>query len=257
MNNAAQKKTMRPGPRFFYPDALGNGSEVQLPADAAHHALRVLRLNVGEAVTLFNGTGGEYSATITRVAKGRVSVKTAAQAMPARESPLSVLLAQAISSGDRMDLTVQKAVELGVTAIQPLTTERSIVRLSPERAARRTEHWRNLVIAACEQCGRNTIPAVAEPRALELWLAQLDRQTGAEETCILLSPLAEASLQSLDARAKRIVLLAGPEGGFAPAEVSAALSHGFVAIRLGPRVLRTETAAPAALAAMQALWGDF
>jgi 16S rRNA (uracil1498-N3)-methyltransferase len=257
MNQAAQKKTDRNGPRFHYPDALGNGSEVRLPADSAHHALRVLRLTVGETVILFNGRGGEYESRITRADKGKVWVKTFAYSEPMRESPIELVLAQGVSSGERMDLTLQKSVELGATSIQPITAERSIVRLSGERAVRRTEHWRNLVIAACEQCGRNRIPEVAALARLEDWLGQLPAKSAPGELRVLLSPTAQASLKQLPGRASRIVLLAGPEGGYSPAEVAAALSRDFMAARLGPRILRTETAALAALAAIQALWGDF
>ncbi|MGH8631032.1 MAG: 16S rRNA (uracil(1498)-N(3))-methyltransferase [Burkholderiales bacterium] len=257
MNKAPQKKTDRLGPRFYYPDKLGNGSEVRLPADAAHHALRVLRLTPGEPVTLFNGRGGEYQSRITRMAKGEVWVKTVAYSEPTRESSIELVLAQGVSSGDRMDITLQKSVELGVGAIQPISAERSIVRLSAERAARRVEHWRKLVISACEQCGRNRIPDVAAPARLEDWLGQLPAKAAPGELRVLLSPEAQTSVKALPPRAARIVLLAGPEGGFSPAEIAAALSRDFVLVRLGPRILRTETAALAALAALQALQGDF
>lgn len=257
MNKAPQKQTDRLGPRFFYPDKLGNGSEVKLPSDAAHHALRVLRLTPGEPVTLFNGSGGEYRSRITRMGKGEVWVKTLAYSEPVRETPVELLLAQGVSSGDRMDFTVQKSVELGVGSIQPISAERSIVRLSAERAARRLEHWRNLVIAACEQCGRNRIPQVAAPVRLQEWLGQMTPKAAPEELRLLLSPDAHASIRSLPPGAARIVLLAGPEGGFSPAEIAAAASRDFIPVRLGPRILRTETAALAALAAIQALQGDF
>jgi 16S rRNA (uracil1498-N3)-methyltransferase len=154
-----------------------------------------------------------------------------------------------------MDYTLQKAVELGVRAIQPLATERSVVKLKDERAERRVEHWRNLVVSACEQCGRNRIPAVAPPRPLADWIGSLGPVQDAEVR-LLLSPQAPESLRDLTAPS-RITLLAGPEGGFSPVEVQLALSRGFRPVRLGPRVLRTETAAVAALAAIQALWGDF
>jgi 16S rRNA (uracil1498-N3)-methyltransferase len=257
MNHGPQKKVAKPGARFFYPDALGNGSEVRLPADAAHHASRVLRLGLGDPLVLFNGSGGEYEARITRLERGEVWVKTGAYAEPSRESPITLVLAQGLSSGDRMDLTLQKSVELGVCAIQPLTTERSVVRLTGERATRRAEHWQNLVIAACEQCGRNTVPQVAPLARLEDWLAQLPQRPDAGERRLLLSPVAEDSLKSLSPDAARIVLLVGPEGGLTAPEVAAARTRDFVRVRLGPRLLRTETAALAALSAIQALWGDF
>ena len=200
---------------------------------------------------------GEIACRIIRTDRGTVWVKTVAYSDPARESPVDLVLAQGVSSADRMDLTLQKSVELGVAAIQPISAERSIVRLSAERAMRRLEHWRRLVISACEQCGRNRIPEVAAPATLQDWLGRLPARSAAGELRVLLSPTAQTSIGSLPEQATRIVLLAGPEGGFSPAEVAAALSRDFVAVRLGPRILRTETAALAALAAIHALWGDF
>jgi len=257
MNSTPQKKSAKPGARFFFPAPLGNGSEVRLPQEAAHHASRVLRLTLGDPLVLFNGGGGEYQARITRLDRGEVWVKTGGYAEPARESPIAVVLAQGLSSGDRMDITLQKSVELGVCAIQPLTTERSVVRLTGDRAARRAAHWQNLVISACEQCGRNTVPEVAPLARLEDWLAQLPLQPGEGERRLLLSPAAETSLRDLSADLRRIVLLVGPEGGLSPAEIAAARLRQFQSVRLGPRILRTETAALAALGAIQALWGDF
>jgi 16S rRNA (uracil1498-N3)-methyltransferase len=257
MNKDLQKKPGKRGPRFFYPDALGSGSEVHLPPEAAHHAARVLRLAVGEPVVLFNGLGGEFEGRITRSDRGEVRVKTGAFIDRDSESPLELVLGQGLSGGDRMDLTLQKAVELGISAIQPLATERSVVKLSGERANRRADHWRSLVVASCEQCGRNRIPAVAELCRFEEWMALLTREPADGERRLLMSPVAEQSLRSLPPPAGRIVLLAGPEGGLSPREAALAQDYGFIAVRLGPRVLRTETAALAALAAIQALWGDF
>lgn len=256
MNKELHKK---PGPksgaRFYFPGKLGNGSEVRLPPEAAHHAARVLRLAVDEPVTLFDGHGGEFEARITRMDRGEVTIKTGAHLAIEREAPLQILLAQGLSSGDRMDLTLQKAVELGVAAIQPVATERSIVKLKDERAARRAEHWQNLVIAACEQCGRNRVPPVAPLLGFGEWLAQLG-QPG-DGLRLMLSPQAAVSLGELAPARGPVFLLAGPEGGLAPGEMESAHSRGFAPVRLGPRVLRTETAALAALAAIQALWGDF
>ena len=257
MNKELAKNTGRPAPRFFYPGNLGSGSEVRLTPDAAHHAARVLRLTVGDPVVLFNGRGGEFEARIIRIDRSAVAVKTGAHVAVEREATLELLLAQGLSSGDRMDFTLQKAVELGVSAVQPLATERSVVKLSGERAARRAEHWQNLVIAACEQCGRNFVPEVAPLTPLVNWLAQLSPACAPGELRLLLSPHAEVSFGSLARTAQRLVLLAGPEGGFAPGEAKVAQTRGFTPIRLGPRVLRTETAALAALAAIQARWGDF
>lgn len=257
MNKGLHKKVgAKSGARFYVPGRLGNGSEVRLPPDAAHHAARVLRLAEGDPVILFDGHGGEFEARIVRLDRDGVKVKTGAHRAVERESPLDVTLVQGLSSGDRMDFTLQKAVELGVGAIQPIATERSVVKLRDERASRRAEHWQNLVISSCEQCGRNRVPEVAPVRDLVDWLAQLAPEPGTQRR-LLLSPQAETSLQDLPPQGGTVVLLAGPEGGLAPGEVAATLTRGFVAVRLGPRVLRTETAAVAALAAMQALWGDF
>lgn len=257
MNKGLQKKVgAKSGARFYFPGRLGNGSEVRLPPDAAHHAARVLRLSEGDPVILFDGHGGEFEAQIIRLDRNDVKVKTGAHRVVERESPLEVHLVQGLSSGDRMDFTLQKAVELGVSAIQPIATERSVVKLRDERATRRAEHWQNLVISSCEQCGRNRVPQVAPVQDLVDWLAQMSPDPGKERR-LLLSPQADSSLQELAPDGGPIVLLAGPEGGLAPGEVAATLTRGFVAVRLGPRVLRTETAAVAALAAMQALWGDF
>lgn len=240
-------------PRLYCPANLAPGAILALPDSAAHHATRVLRMQAGDGVTLFNGNGQDYAAEIQRIAKDGVSVKVQACAAVARESSLNVTLAQAISSGDRMDFTLQKAVELGVTAIQPLAAERSVVKLAGERAERRREHWQNVVIAACEQSGRAVVPQVAAPMPLPHWLG-----TGRDYAAkLMLSPAAEHTLHDLPRPNGHICLLIGCEGGFAPGEVEAARHAGYTQARLGARVLRTETAALAALAAMQTLWGDF
>lgn len=244
------------GARFHYRGKLGNGSEVRLHPDAAHHAVRVLRLGVGEPVVLFDGLGGEFEARITSIERGDVCVRTGAHVGIERESRLYVTLVQGLSSGDRMDITLQKAVELGVAAIQPVATERSVVKLKGERAQRRVEHWQNLVIAACEQCGRNRVPEVAAVLSLPEWLAQIEMAAPQDEARLLLSPEATQSLKDLTPVA-RMTLLVGPEGGLSPVETRLAQSRGFKPVRLGPRTLRTETAALATLAAIQALWGDF
>ncbi len=251
-----RKLTAKSGARFHVQGKLGNGSEVRLHPDAAHHAVRVLRLAVGESVVLFDGLGGEFEARITRIDRGDVSVKTGAHLDVERESPLHIRLVQGLSSGDRMDITLQKAVELGVAAIQPVATERSVVKLKDERAQRRVEHWQNLVISACEQCGRNRVPEVSPLMSLPDWLAQLDMPAPDDEARLLLSPAATVPLKALSP-VPRMTLLIGPEGGLSPAETQLAQSRGFKPVRLGPRILRTETAALAALSSIQALWGDF
>jgi 16S rRNA (uracil1498-N3)-methyltransferase len=240
--------------RIHVPDALAPGAQLAVPAPAAHHLSRVLRAAVGDDIIVFNG-GTEFTAAITRIDKHSVTVKLAAGAAIDRESPLACTLVQAVSSGERMDITLQKAVELGVKAVQPLFTERSVVRLDGERSEKRVAHWRQVMVSACEQCGRNLIPALAAPLVFTDWLGQLAPvQPG--EARLLLSPHATARLGALP-RPETVWLLAGPEGGLTGVEAELAQRYGFIALRLGPRVLRTETAALAALAAMNALWGDF
>lgn len=239
--------------RFHCPQRLGPGQTLDLPPDAAHHAAKVLRMEVGHEVTLFNGEGGEYRALITHIGKNGVTVKTTAFHEREAESSLAVTLAQAISGGDRMDFTLQKAVELGIRHIQPIAGERSVVRLSGERAEKRVRHWQQIAISACEQCGRNQVPAVAPILTLSNWLGSLP-SGGIRLT---LAPDAPTRLRDLPRPTEPVTLLIGPEGGLTPEEVKAAASCGFSPVRLGPRVLRTETAALAALAAMQTLWGDF
>jgi 16S rRNA (uracil1498-N3)-methyltransferase len=257
MNETLQKRQARPGSRFYYPDKLGNGADVQLPEETGNHAVRSLRLGVGDPVVLFDGHGGEYQASITHIKRGAVTVRTERYVDRSAEAPLELVLAQGLSSGERMDFTIQKAVELGVTAIHPLATERSVVKLTGERATRKTGHWRKLAIAACEQCGRNRLVRISEPVRLDVWLNQQTRAPGTEELRMLLSPEADSKLVNLPAAATRIVLLAGPEGGLSASEGDAARRWNFQPVRLGPRILRTETAALAALAAIQLRWGDF
>jgi 16S rRNA (uracil1498-N3)-methyltransferase len=169
-----------------------------------------------------------------------------------RESSLDIRLAQGISSGERMDYTLQKAVELGVRAIQPLTMRRSVVKLSSERAEKRVSHWQGIVMSACEQCGRNHLPVVARPLDIPQWLA-----TAPQGLKLFLSPDADLSMKQLPQPSGPVWMMAGPEGGFEPAESVLIRDFGFTPVRLGPRILRTETAALAAVAAMQVLWGDF
>jgi 16S rRNA (uracil1498-N3)-methyltransferase len=238
--------------RFYCPQRLSPGQLLDLPPDAAHHAAKVLRCEPGAEIVLFNGDGGEYEAVITYVGKNRVSAKTLTHRDRECESPIEVRLVQAISSGERMDFTLQKAVELGVSHIQPVSSERSIVKLSGDRAEKRVQHWQGIVNSACEQSGRNRVPGVAPILSLPNWLG-----TASPGLRLLLSPTAERSLSGLDKPQGIVTLLIGPEGGLSPKEIEMALSLGFVSTRLGSRVLRTETAALAALAAMQALWGDF
>ena len=241
----------RPGrvPRLFVEQALEPRMKLALAKDLVHHASRVLRLREGEPVVLFDGRGGEYEARLFMPNRGQMFAEIGEHREIERESPLGVTLVQAVSSGEKMDFTIQKAVELGVAAIQPVLTSRSLVRLDGRREMKKLAHWQRVAIAACEQCGRNRIPEIGEPVPLERYKAP------GESTRILLSP---AGTEKLSRLAKGPVTLAvGPEAGFSVEEERLLQRAGFVAARLGSRILRTETAALAALAALNALAGDF
>ena len=232
------------------------GSHVMLPENAARHACRVLRLHVDDDLVLFDGAGGEYACRISTVEREGVTVAVLEWRDLECEAPLAITLVQALQAGEKMDTTVQKAVELGVARIVPVASRRSIVRLEGERAKRRVEHWRSVVASACEQCGRNTLPEVATLDVLEHWLG---RPATKGVLRLMLDPRAGQPLSRIvpPAPGGLVELLIGAEGGLAPEETQMAESAGFVPIRLGPRVLRTETAGMAALAAIQCLWGDF
>lgn len=241
-------------PRFFVDQPLIAGTELSLP-DAVVRHVQVLRLNAGDALTVFNGSPPdlEYPARILAVGKREVRVQLDAALAVSRELPLRLGLAQGISSGERMDFTLQKGVEMGVNVFQPLATQRSIVRLSGERADKRLARWRDIILSACEQCGRNTVPELRPILSLDAWLAE---SANLPEARLMLSPLGSARLAELPAPTAAW-LLAGPEGGLSDAEEQAALRAGWTALKLGPRILRTETAALAAVAAMQQRWGDY
>jgi len=239
--------------RFFVDPPLEMGTNVALPERAAHHAVRVLRLRVGDPLTLFDGRGGEYAATLVERTRDGVAVQVGAWHAVERESPLGIVLAQGISSAERMDLTVQKAVELGVASIQPLDCEKSVVRLDARRAESRRVHWRRVVISACEQCGRNRLPEVRPP----LSVAALCEASQTQGPKWLLSPEAPTRLRdAARGLGSGLLIAAGPEAGFSESESRALLEAGYAPVRLGPRILRTETAALAALAALNAIAGD-
>jgi len=240
-------------PRFYCRAALSPGAHLELPEPVARHAVRVLRMAPGASLVLFDGRGGEYTARIERIERDRVHVELGAWRDVEREAPLSVTLVQALQAGDKMDFTIQKAVELGIREIVPVESRRSVMRLAGERAAKRVAHWQGIAASACEQCGRNQVPMVAPLEKLENWLARPVRPGTLR---LMLAPDAEATLSALGP-ATDIQLLIGAEGGLDPLEMAAAQQAGFQAVRLGPRVLRTETAGLAALAALQTLWGDF
>jgi 16S rRNA (uracil1498-N3)-methyltransferase len=240
--------------RFFSPLDLRLGTNVKLSDNAAVHATRALRLNAGDKIQLFNGDGFNYACELISVKKTEVIAMVNSSLICDTESPLNITLLQGISGGDRMDYSIQKAVELGVNVIQPIATERSVVKLSSERVEKRLEHWQNIVISACEQCGRATIPKVLAPRTLANWLATNNQPNLAR---ILLNPVGAIRLAEISKPSVGIQLLIGAEGGLSKTEIDSAVSHGFQSVVLGPRILRTETAGPTAIATLQALWGDF
>ncbi len=237
--------------RVYLDAPLEAGARVTLTGSAAGHVTRVLRLRVGDALTLFNGRGGEYAATLAAAGGAQVTVAIGEFRAIERESPLTLTLAQGVSRGERMDLVVQKATELGVSALVPVLTERSVVRLSAQQADRKLNHWRAIAVAACEQSGRNRLPELAQPLGLPDFIG-----TRTAETRLLLSPGAATRIEDIPRPAGALTVLIGPEGGLTEAEQQTAVGAGFMAVRLGPRVLRTETAAIAALALLQREFGD-
>lgn len=244
--------------RVFVDAPLTAGTKLKLTEAAAGHLVRVLRLRAGEALTLFNGAGGEYAGTIEAVQGSQVTVNVGPHQADERESPLTVILAQGVSRGERMDLVVQKATELGVARLLPVLTERSVVRLDADKAERRVDHWRAIAVAACAQSARNRIPPIAPPVSFGAFLrAQREAKPVAGSLSLLLSPLGVRRMSELGQGIQSVTVLIGPEGGLTHEEQDAAIEAGFTPVRLGPRVLRTETAAIAALALLQGEFGDF
>ena len=240
-------------PRIYTgPDALNPGTEVELPDNAFRHTVQVLRLRPGAQLVLFNGDGHDYPAQLTNVERRRASAQVQERTPNTSESPLVLHLVQAISKAEHMDITVQKAVELGVHAIQPVLSTRGL-RLPPERLARKLEHWRAVAVSACEQCGRSRIPELREPLKLDAWLQSSPPADGLR---LLLDPGATRGLDALPPPQGVIELMIGPEGGLAPEEMEQAMRTGLLGLSLGPRVLRTETAGIVATALLQAQWGD-
>ncbi|WP_339489679.1 16S rRNA (uracil(1498)-N(3))-methyltransferase [Pseudomonas sp. EL_65y_Pfl2_R95] len=235
--------------RFFIDAPLSIGQHA-LPEAHAHYISRVLRHGVGDGVQLFDGSGDEYLGELIEVGKKTVRVDLRERIAGQPESPLSIHLGQGLSRGERMDWAIQKATELGATEISPIISERCEVRLKDDRADKRMSHWRQVAISACEQCGRSVVPVIHPPISLSDWLGQID-----SELKLVLHPVAEP-LES-HAKPQSLAFLIGPEGGLNEAEVDQAKAQGFHAARLGPRVLRTETAPVVALSVAQQLWGDF
>lgn len=238
-------------PRIYHPESLETGSETALSEEAANHVGRVLRMVPGQALELFDGTNLTFAAEIIQADKKNVRVKITATRADSRESPLHLHLGQVMSRGEKMEFTIQKAVELGVNVVTPLFSERCGVKLDAERLAKKIQQWQKIAIAACEQCGRNTVPEVRPAMALDAWCAEQDHGLK-----LNLHPRAEHSINTLPLPVERVRLLIGPEGGLTSDEISMTAQHGFTDILLGPRVLRTETTALTAITALQVRFGD-
>ena len=239
-------------PRFYCPHPLAAGASVDLPEAVAHH-LHVVRMQPGDALTLFDGRGGQYRASLLDSGRKRASATVEAHEAVDVELPYAITLAQGLPEGSKMDWIIEKAVELGVAAIQPLAARRSVVRLSAERAEKRQAHWEGVIVAASEQCGRNRLAALAPLADFGRWVAQAQR---AQQRSVLLSPRATQTLSgwAQASAPQALTLLVGPEGGFTQEEEDAALAAGALALSMGSRVLRTETAALAAMAMLAGAW---
>lgn len=239
-------------PRFHFPQPLTIGATVDLPEGITRH-IQVLRLQAGEHITLFNGEGGDYTATLVAIDKKRSSAEVKTFSPGEVELPYAITLAQALPEASKMDWIIEKSVELGVTAIAPLMARRCVVRLSEERAAKRHVHWSGIIAAACEQSGRNRLPNLAEVADFSDWVGRQDLHRR-----ILLSPRGEQSLSDWARHQppQSVALLVGPEGGYTDEEEKLATDHGVLTLSMGPRILRTETAGLAALAALNAIWGE-
>ena len=238
-------------PRIFTDQPLVSGATIDLEESAARHLGSALRMQAGQALTLFNGQGGEYSASISEIGKKAARILVGEHQANERESPLNITLAIGLSRGDRFDFIVQKATELGVSRIVPLLTERTEVKLKGERRDKKVAHWQQIAISACEQCQRNRIPEINEPQPLAQW-----QGNSGDGPRLVLHHRSDIKLADMPAPDAAVTLLIGPEGGLSEAEIDAAISSGFQPLTLGPRVMRTETAPLAALAILQARWGD-
>ncbi|MEO3990470.1 16S rRNA (uracil(1498)-N(3))-methyltransferase [Pseudocitrobacter cyperus] len=238
-------------PRIYHPERITPGTEVALDSDAANHVGRVLRMGPGQAIQLFDGSNQVFDAEITQADKKNVRVKIVSGEVDNRESPIHIHLGQVMSRGDKMEFTIQKSIELGVSLITPLFSERCGVKLDAERLNKKIQQWQKIAIAACEQCGRNTIPEIRPAMSLEQWCAEED--SGLK---LNLHPRASASINTLPLPVERVRLLIGPEGGLSADEIAMTARYQFTDILLGPRVLRTETTALTAITALQVRFGD-
>jgi len=239
--------------RIFINGKLDSGAQFQLGSEQARYISRVLRLRVGDSLSVFNGDDGEFTASVASIAKNAASLLVESPVETATESPLKVHLVQGISRGDRMDFVIQKATELGVKRITPVLSEYGVVKLDASRTRKRRDHWQGVAESACEQSGRTRPPLIDEPMDLNAWFGA---KTSDSDIDLILQPFATMPLTSVRAPATKVCLLVGPEGGFSDKEYGDASVSGFQAVSLGPRILRTETAAAAALTVVQSMWGD-
>jgi 16S rRNA (uracil1498-N3)-methyltransferase len=237
--------------RFYTPMPMRVDDEIELDPQLSHYINNVLRLKQSDPIVLFNGDGNEYTADILSISKKQVVAIVNSQLSMRSESPLNIHLAQGVSKGDRMDFVLQKSVELGVSEITPVITERCAVKLSTERWQKKTEQWQKIIISACEQSGRNVLPILHQPIALNKWLGQTT-----EQQKVILTPGSSKYMSSLSRPVQGFRLLIGPEGGLSEQEIYTSEQTGFESVNLGPRILRTETAALASISILQALFGD-
>jgi 16S rRNA (uracil1498-N3)-methyltransferase len=239
-------------PRIYTDQPLQPNQDLTLEPEASRHLLQVLRLRTGAELVLFNGDGCNYAALLESISKKQASAKVLSGSDPEQESPIHIHLCIAVSKGERMDFAIQKSVELGVSEITPLFSQHGVVNLKGERLEKRLQHWRKVIISACEQSGRCRLPVLNHAIELDRWIDTPPQGTG-----LILDPNSKTSIGSLEQQSNKINLLVGPEGGLSQAEITAAENSGFNGICMGPRILRTETAPIAAIAAIQTLWGDF
>jgi 16S rRNA (uracil1498-N3)-methyltransferase len=238
-------------PRIYHPGPLAIAATILLSPEASRHLSTVLRKKIGDTITVFNGEGGAYQSKILSQTKNHVQVLVESFNPDECESSLAIHLGQVISRGEKMDFTLQKAVELGVSAITPLYATRCGVKLDVDREAKRLRHWQQIIISACEQCGRNRVPPLHAPQPISNWVTSLNGMPG-----FVLDPIGAVTLKTIEASHHQLALLIGSEGGLTPDEITFANSQGFTSLQLGPRILRTETAALVALTALQVRFGD-
>lgn len=236
--------------RIYYNRTVSTGEVHTLPASASNHLVRVLRFKKGSIITVFNGNGGEYSCTLLNENPKAADIIINDYLDTNRESPVLITLIQGLSRSEHMDLTIQKATELGVTEISPVSCERSIG-MKDDRALKKLERWKQIAISACEQSGRNCLPILNQVNSLEDVLGRIQA-----DVKIVLDPEASIGIRHMNHDAASVCILSGPEGGLSATELDVAVSAGYDRIRFGPRILRTETAAPALIAVLQAMWGD-